>query len=187
MDDSRFTPESELLVPPHDSPLLIGEAFVGTGPAAAHLNLILGPKDGPVGIAWATALATPSAGHAPFMVVVHPDLPVLPNTLFVSKSPLMTQPHSSLAWGAAQAGVAAGIGQAAADQVLSPEHLRKWLIIAAVWVDPAASVQDAQAIFENNSLGTHRAVVRAFTSQPPVEEYLSKHDQVWNPYFTPST
>ena len=56
----------------------LGEAFVGSGPNAAHVNTCSAPRDGPVGAAWATALATPSAGHAPFVVVLHPGLPVKP-------------------------------------------------------------------------------------------------------------
>ena len=53
----------------------IGESFVGVGGEAAHLNTVLGDREGPVGQAWATALATPSAGHAPFVVVLQPGLP----------------------------------------------------------------------------------------------------------------
>jgi len=41
----------------------IGEGFVGSGPNAAHTNTVLGTRSGPVGVAWASALATPSTGH----------------------------------------------------------------------------------------------------------------------------
>ncbi len=51
----------------------IGEGFAGDGPNAAHVNTVLGSKDGPVGAAWTTALATPRLGHAPFVVVVQPE------------------------------------------------------------------------------------------------------------------
>ena len=66
--------------------MLVGEGFAGDGVNAAHINTMLGPKDGPVGIAWATALATPRAGHIPFVVVLAPNLPVKPTTLFVNKA-----------------------------------------------------------------------------------------------------
>src|SRR5437762_1416038 len=39
--------------------MLIGESFIGEGAEAAHINTVLGDRDGPVGIAWTTALATP--------------------------------------------------------------------------------------------------------------------------------
>ena len=45
----------------------IGEAFVGEGADAAHLNTVLGERGGPVEVAWATALATPRLGHAAFL------------------------------------------------------------------------------------------------------------------------
>jgi len=64
----------------------IGEAFEGAGPEAAHGNTVLGPREGPVGTAWATALATPSAGHTPFVCVLRPGLPAKPLTLFVNKA-----------------------------------------------------------------------------------------------------
>ena len=98
-----------------DRPMQIGEGFAGSGANAAHVNTVLGAKDGPVGIAWATALATPRLGHAPFVVVVRPNVPVKPFTLFVNKSAIDSEKnerHARLTWGAAQAGVAAGVAGA---------------------------------------------------------------------------
>jgi len=65
----------------------IGESFVGAGAEAAHVNTVLGPREGPTGTAWATALASPSAGHTPFVVVLRPSLPVKSLTLFVNTWP----------------------------------------------------------------------------------------------------
>ena len=44
----------------------IGESFVGAGRNAAHINTVLGERQGPVGAAWASSLASPSAGYRPF-------------------------------------------------------------------------------------------------------------------------
>mgnify|MGYP001421897508 CR=1 FL=1 len=66
----------------------VGEAFAGSGAEAAHVNTVLGRRGGPVETAWATALATPRAGHVPFVVVLRPNLPVQPPTLFVNKATL---------------------------------------------------------------------------------------------------
>ncbi len=89
--------------------LLIGESFVGEGAEAAHINTVLGDRAGPVGTAWATALATPSAGHTPFVAVLEPGIPVKPLTLFVNKAAITGDVHGTLTWGAAQAGVAGGV------------------------------------------------------------------------------
>ena len=92
----------------------IGEGFVGEGVDAAHVNTVLGPRDGPVGVAWATALATPREGHVPFVAVVRPGLAVKPMTLFVNKATIGQGRHGDLTWGAAQAGVASGVAEAVA-------------------------------------------------------------------------
>ena len=64
----------------HDPPAAgvgtqIGEAFVGSGPDAAHLNTVLGARGGPVESAWATALAMPRPGHVAFVCVCGPVWP----------------------------------------------------------------------------------------------------------------
>ena len=59
-------------------PVLIGESFVGEGAEAAHINTVLGDRHGPVGTAWATALATPRTGHSAFVTVLQPNLPANP-------------------------------------------------------------------------------------------------------------
>ena len=84
----------------------LGESFVGSGAEAAHVNTMLGKKDGPVGHAWAAGLASPSAGHAPFVAVLQPGLPVKPFTLFVNKATIAGDDHARMTWGPAQAGVA---------------------------------------------------------------------------------
>ena len=95
-----------------------GEAFAGSGKEAAHLNTVLGEKGGPVEVAWNTALATPREGHAGFVVVAQPNMPVQPMTLFVNKAMIASTNHATLTWGAAQLGVASGVLDAVADGII---------------------------------------------------------------------
>ncbi|MEN3273275.1 MAG: 5,6,7,8-tetrahydromethanopterin hydro-lyase [Actinomycetota bacterium] len=158
--------------------MIVGEAFVGSGDEAAHLNVVLGPADdGPVATAWATALATPSAGHQPFMVVIEPGTPVRPYTLFVSKATLVGDAHARLTWGPAQAGVAAGVADAVASGTIDGDGV----LIAAVWVDPAAS--DADLVFENNRTATAQALEAAVSGTPGPDEAVERRDRAWNPFF----
>src|SRR5215470_2272093 len=119
-------------------PMLIGESFIGEGAEAAHVNTVLGDRDGPVGTAWATALATPRQGHTAFIAVLRPGLPAKPLTLFVTKATVTDTEHSDLIWGAAQAGVAGGVADAVSEGVISAADADRLLLIAAVWVSPAA-------------------------------------------------
>ena len=43
--------------------MYIGEGLVGEGNEIAHIDLLIGSKDGPVGNAFANALARQSEGH----------------------------------------------------------------------------------------------------------------------------
>ncbi len=163
----------------------IGESFVGSGAEAAHVNTVLGDRSGPVGTAWATALASPSSGHSPFVAVLRPSLPVKPLTLFVSKATVTDGGHGTMTWGAAQAGVAAGVADAVADGIVPVEHADSDVLIAAVWVNPAA--EDAQAVYENNRAATRAALEAGACAAPPLEDVLAARDNPSNPFFSPRT
>jgi 5,6,7,8-tetrahydromethanopterin hydro-lyase len=158
----------------------IGESFVGDGPNAAHVNTVLGAREGPVGTAWATALATPSAGHAPFVVVLHPGLPVKPFTLLVNKARIESDAHARMTWGAAQAGVASGVGEAVAQEIVFDVDD---VLIAAVWVNPAAD--DEEAVFANNAQATLAALAMGHHGEPSAEMIEERRSEVWNPFFHP--
>jgi 5,6,7,8-tetrahydromethanopterin hydro-lyase len=160
---------------------LIGEGFAGDGQNAAHLNTVLGRKGGPVETAWATALATPREGHVPFVVVVRPNLPVKPLTLFVNKASIDGDRHAALTWGAAQAGVAEGVLGAVADGIVPPSEVEDLLLIAAVWVDWAAD--DEEAVYENNVQGTRDSLAAGTAQRPDLDELLRLRDEPQNPFF----
>ena len=63
----------------------IGEALVGEGNEIAHIDLIIGEKDGPAGTAFASALANQSAGHSNLLAVLAPNLAVKPSTVMITK------------------------------------------------------------------------------------------------------
>jgi len=165
-------------------PTEIGESFVGEGAEAAHINTVLGNRDGPVGAAWATALAMPRPGHSAFVTVLRPNLPVKPLTLFVNKAAIADSQHGDLTWGAAQAGVAGGVADAVADGIISAEDAEDLLLIAAVWVNPAA--KDAALVYQNNRTATRKALENGATGAPPVADMLAARHAPANPFFTPA-
>jgi len=160
----------------------IGEAFIGEGADAAHVNTVLGPRSGPVGTAWATALATPSAGHTPFIAVVRPGLPAKPLTLFVNKAAIAGDVHANLTWGAAQAGVASGVADAVVDGVIARGEVDELALIAAVWVDPGA--RDAGAVYRNNRAATRAALASGRANEPSLETVLEARLAPHNPFFS---
>ncbi len=161
--------------------MLIGESFVGEGAEAAHVNTVLGHRDGPVGTAWVNALATPRPGNAAFVAVLRPSLPVKPLTLFVNKASVADDEHGTLTWGAAQAGVAGGVADAVAEGVVSEADADELLLIAAVWVNPQA--RDAEKVYANNRAATAAALRAGTTGAPSVAEVLAGRHHPFNPYY----
>jgi 5,6,7,8-tetrahydromethanopterin hydro-lyase len=159
----------------------LGEGFAGDGAEAAHINTVLGAAGGAVETAWATALATPSSGHAPFVCVVRPGLPVRPLTLFVNKAEIRGDRHGELTWGPAQAGVASGVAQCVSDGVIGRDLAATGLLIAAVWVSWAAD--DADAVFENNRVAMRMALTAGATGAPSVDDVLAESSEPWNPFY----
>jgi 5,6,7,8-tetrahydromethanopterin hydro-lyase len=167
--------------------MLVGEGFAGTGAEAAHVNVVLGDRSGPVGAAFATALASPTAGHTPFLVVAQPGLAVQPPTLFVSKSTVQPgdagRRHAELTWGPAQSGVAGGVLDALDAGLIDPDEVVTTLLIAAVWVDPEA--REPTSVRSNNRQATLDALRAAVVAFPPVDQLLAVRAQVWNPFDPP--
>ena len=162
-------------------PTIIGESFVGSGANAAHINVVIGRKGGPVETAWITSLATPRAGHVPFLTVLRPGLPVKPMTLFVNKADLRGEAHSRLTWGPAQAGVAAGVTQAVSEGLIPAGAVDAILVIVAVWVDWEAD--DAGLVFADNKVATRDAIAAAVRGDPAVEDVVAELGHPWNPFY----
>ena len=118
------------------------------------------------------------------MAVLQPGLPVKPLTLFVNKASIDGEEHARLTYGAAQAGVAGGVADAVAEGTISRDEVDGLLIIAAVWVSPAA--HDEQAVYRNNRDATRAALNAAMQQVPKIDEILDARDVPENPFFKPA-
>jgi len=65
--------------------MYVGEALVGDGNEISHIDLLIGDKNGPVGVAFANALANQSNGHTNLLAVVTPNLVCKPATVMITK------------------------------------------------------------------------------------------------------
>jgi 5,6,7,8-tetrahydromethanopterin hydro-lyase len=160
----------------------LGEGFAGNGAEVAHVNTVLGCRGGPVETAWVTALSTPREGHVPFVVVARPNVPVQPPTLFVNKATLRDEDHERLTWGAAQAGIAAGVGAAVRDGLIAAADVGALLLVAAVWVAPAAV--DDRSVYVNNRDAVRAALEQGTRGGASLGNALAACNEPANPYFT---
>jgi hypothetical protein len=93
--------------------MCVGEALVGEGNEVAHIDLLIGDKAGPVGLAFANALSTQSQGHSNLLAVLTPNLAVKPATVMITKVTIKGQKQAVQMFGPAQYAVA----KAVADSV----------------------------------------------------------------------
>jgi 5,6,7,8-tetrahydromethanopterin hydro-lyase len=117
------------------------------------------------------------------VVVLRPGLPVKPLTLFVNKAAIDGPEHGNLTWGAAQAGVAGGVADAVADGVIAAADADDLVLIAAVWVNPAA--RNADLVYANNRAATKAALHAAARSLPELADVLAARDHPVNPFYQP--
>ena len=129
----------------------IGAGSFGNGAEAVRVCTVLGYREGPVGTAWTLALATPSTGHSPFIVVAKPNLPVVPFTLLVPAVAIVGTRHGELTRGAAQAGVAAAVLDLRMDD---PDGLVCLIASASIGV----LADDEEAVFTNTREATKSAL-----------------------------
>lgn len=156
-----------------------GEGSAGSGPEAAYTTTVLGVRDGPVEAAWATALAAPSSGFPRIVVNLRPGMPVLPMTLMVPKLALT---DARLLLGAAQAGMAEAVVACVADGVIDPFDAPRTLLLAAVWLDPAAA--DEELVFANQRAAARAALRAGAKGGRSVAEVISAaSDGAWNLFF----
>ena len=93
----------------------IGEALVGEGNEIAHIDLLIGKKDGPVGQAFANALANQSAGHTNLLAVLTPNLVAKPATVLITKVTIKGMKQAVQMFGPAQYAVAKAVADCVAD------------------------------------------------------------------------
>jgi len=162
-----------------DQLYLVGEALVGKAPELAHIDLIVGDKDGPVGQAFAVGLSSVSAGHTPLLAVIRPNLPPKPSTLIVPKVTVKDMDQASKIFGPAQAAVAKAIADAADEGIIPREKVDDLVIVCSVFVHPEA--KDYRKIYQYNYGATRLALTRAFQRYPSLEKLMYDKDRATHP------
>ncbi|MGA3191272.1 MAG: bifunctional 5,6,7,8-tetrahydromethanopterin hydro-lyase/3-hexulose-6-phosphate synthase [Candidatus Bathyarchaeia archaeon] len=158
---------------------LIGEALVGEGNEVAHIDLLIGDKNGPVGAAFAAGMCNLSAGHTPLLAVIRPNLPPKPHTLLVPKVTIKNIQDVGKIFGPAQAAVAKAVADSVEDGIIPRDKIDDWVIVASVFVHPQAS--DFRKIYHYNYGATKLALKRALAKYPSLEKILYDKDRARHP------
>jgi 5,6,7,8-tetrahydromethanopterin hydro-lyase len=155
--------------------MFIGEALVGEGNEIAHIDLIIGSKEGPVGIAFANALARQSEGHTNLMAVLTPNLIAKPATVMIKGMRQAVQ-----MFGPAQAAVAKAVADSVADGVISKKQAEDFVCICGVFIHPEAA--EDRKIYDYNYQATKDAIKSAMAGKPTIDEILAGKDKAAHPF-----
>ena len=153
----------------------IGEALIGEAPELAHVDLMIGDKDGPVGQAFATGMTQMSEGHTPLLSVIRPNLLTKPATLIVPKVTVKNMDQAALIFGPAQAAVAKAIADAVEAGIIPREQTEELVIVASVFIHPQAA--DYNRIYRYNYGATKLALERAMSGFPGIDTVLKEKDR----------
>jgi bifunctional enzyme Fae/Hps len=157
----------------------IGEALIGSAPELAHVDLLMGNKNGPVGQAFANGFSHLSKGHTPLLAVIRPNLLTKPATLIVPKVTIQDLEQAARVFGPAQAAVAKAVADAVEDGVIPEEECEENVLIVSVYIHPDA--RDYEKIYRYNYGATKLALRRALNKFPSVEKVLYEKDRSLHP------
>ena len=173
--------------------MLIGEALIGTEPGLAHIDLMIGSKDGVVGNAFANGFTQLSAGHTPLVSVIRPNLPTKPSTLIVPKVTVKDMGQAAKIFGPAQSAVSKAIADAVEEGVIPMDEIEDLCIVVSVFIHPEA--EDYNKIYRFNYGATKLALKRALKNFPDIDTVLAEKDKsthaimgfkvsrLWNPAY----
>jgi 5,6,7,8-tetrahydromethanopterin hydro-lyase len=160
--------------------MFIGEALAGGGNEIAHIDLMIGSKDGPVGVAFANALADQKAGHSNLLAVLAPNLICKPATVLITKVTIKGARQAVQMFGPAQAAVAKAVADSVAAGVIPARQADELVIVCGVFIHWEAA--DNTKIYDYNYEATKQAIQNAMKGEPKIEEIQSKKDTVKHPF-----
>ena len=160
--------------------MYIGEALAGDGNEIAHIDLLIGDKAGPVGIAFANALADQKQGHSNLLAVLTPNLICKPATVLITKVTIKGAGQAVQMFGPAQASVAKAVADSVAAGVIPKNEADNLVIVCGVFIHWQA--KDDTKIYNFNYEATKLAIQRAMKGEPKIDEILAKKDSSKHPF-----
>ncbi|MDO9035415.1 MAG: bifunctional 5,6,7,8-tetrahydromethanopterin hydro-lyase/3-hexulose-6-phosphate synthase [Methanoregula sp.] len=154
---------------------LVGEALIGDGAEIAHIDLLMGDKEGPIGSAFANGISQLSAGHTPLLAVVRPNLLTKPVTLVIPKVTLKDMSQVNEMFGPVQAAVAKAVADCVDEGLFNGIDIEKVAILASVFVHPDA--KDYNRLYRYNYGAMKLALNRALAAFPDAKTLVYEKDR----------
>jgi len=140
--------------------LRLGSGSAGEGTERVQLDLVAGPKDGPLGEAYAYQLTYPLHRREALTTILEPNLTVRPATLIVPALEQRNLRQANMIYGPTQSAVAKAIVDNLEAGVIPREAMEQEVMIVKAAVHPKAL--DRHALYRNVYQAMDQAIKRAF-------------------------
>jgi 5,6,7,8-tetrahydromethanopterin hydro-lyase len=160
--------------------MAVGEALVGESNEIAHIDLLIGSKSGPVGVAFANALANQSHGHTNLLAVLEPNLLTKPATVMITKVTIKGMKQAVQMFGPAQYAVAKAVADCVAEGTIPQADADELVIVCGVFIHPEA--EDDKKILDFNYKATKLAIENAMSGKPSPAEVVAGKDTAKHPF-----
>lgn len=162
-----------------DFTLRIGEALAGPPSfEVAHIDLLIGKRNGPLKKAYDAALTNKIKGHEPKVVMQKPF------TLLIPTVSVRTEKQAEQVYQHALKGIAAAVEDSVNDGIIPQEVLEDILLLANVFVHPTAV--NERRIYFNNYKAMRHAIRKAIEGRPTIDEIIRLGRSARHPFrYTP--
>ncbi len=158
----------------------IGESLVGDGNEVAHIDLIIGSKQGHAGQALCNALSNNKDGFTTLLAVVTPNLPAKPDTIMWNKVTIKGAGQAVQMFGPAQAAVARAVVDSVSSGVIPRDKVDDYCVLVGVFIHWDA--KDDKKIFDYNYRATKEALARALKGEPKTDAVISGAKTARHPF-----
>ncbi len=155
--------------------LLHGESLCGAGNEVAHVDLVLGIRDGPISVALEHAGSIREGYHNADVIK---DLE--PVTVFAPTVTITHEHHKKMVHDVAKRAVADAVKRCITDGVIPDELVPDIVIAANVFVHPNAV--NPRRVHINNFRAVRHAIRRAIEYRFPVQEIIARKDSARHPF-----
>jgi len=158
-----------------DLTLLHGEALFGSNTEVAHVDLLLGIRDGPMQESLVNAGKIIEGTH-PSNIIKDLELA----TVFAPTVTITSEQHKKMVYDVAQKAVADAVKRTITDMVIPHELVPDLILAVNVFVHPSAA--NPKRVHINNFIAVRHAIRRAIEGRQSVDEIIARKDSARHPF-----
>ena len=158
----------------------VGESLVGDGNEVAHVDLLIGPRGGPVEAAFCNAVTNNKDGFTTLLAVIAPNLLTKPPTILYNKVTIKDARQAVQMFGPAQYAVAKAVADSVAEGIIPANEASDLFVTVGVFIHWEA--KDDKKIQDFNYRATKEALARAIKGEPKSSQVTAQKDTAHHPF-----